>query len=59
LKPLGSPIKLEYLCYITKLDRVKMLCKVTYSDTSEELLWDFNFRSEDGEFKLINLGFDK
>ena len=59
LQPLGSPTKLEYLCHVTKLDSVKMLCKVKYIDTSEELLWDFNFRSESGEFKLINLGFDK
>jgi hypothetical protein len=59
LKPLGKPIKLEYLCHLAKLDRVKMLCKVTYGDTIEELVWDFNFKTEGDEFKLINIGFDK
>lgn len=59
LKPLGKPIKLEYLGHLVKLDRTKVLCKVTYSDSPEELVWDFNLKRDDGEFKLINLGFDK
>lgn len=59
LKSLGKPIKLEYLCYLVKLDRIKILYKVTYSDTPEELLWDFNLIAEGDDFRVVNLGFDK
>lgn len=59
LKPLGKPLKLEYLSHIVKIDSIKMLCKVTYSDTVEELLWDFNLVPEGGGYKLVSMGFDK
>ena len=59
LKPLGKPVKLEYLTHIVKINKIKMLCKATYSDTVEELLWDFNLVPDGGEYKLINMGFDK
>lgn len=59
LAPLGKPIEVEYLSTIKKPNRLKVLCKVTYSDTAEELLWDFNLIPNDGEYRLVNMGFDK
>jgi hypothetical protein len=59
LKPLGKPIKLEYLCHLVKLDRTKVLCKATYSETPEELVWDFNLIPDGDNFRLENMGFDK
>ena len=59
LKPLGKPIDIKYLCHIIKPDRIKMLCKVTYSDASEELLWDFNLAPDGEGYQLLNMGFDK
>ena len=59
LKPSGKPEKVEYLGHAVKVGGVKMLCKVTYSNTAEELLWDFNLIAEGGNYKLVNMGFDK
>ena len=59
LQPLGKPVKVEYLCHLVKHERIKVLCKVTYSQTPEELVWDFNLIPDDDDFRLVNLGFDK
>jgi len=59
LKPLGKPTSIQYLCHLIKLKEIKILWKVTYSDTPEELLWDLIMIPDGSNVKLVGLGFDK
>lgn len=59
LKPLGKPVRVEFLGAINKLSEVKCLWKVSYQNSDEELLWELLIDGRGDEPMLVGLGFDK
>ena len=56
LKSFGKPVDVRYLGHIDKLERVKLLWKVTYSDSKEELLWQFNIELDGIGERIESMG---
>lgn len=59
LKPLGKPVRVEFLGAINKVSEIKCLWKVSYQGSDEELLWELLVDDRSDELKLVGLGFDK
>ena len=59
LKPLGKSTMVEFLGTINKVSETKLLWKVSYQDSREELLWELSIEANSNEPKLVGIGFDK
>ncbi|WP_152521593.1 hypothetical protein [Marinimicrobium sp. LS-A18] len=59
LKPMGRPARVEFLGAINKVSEIKLLWKVSYHSSDEELLWELLIDGRSDELKFVGLGFDK
>lgn len=59
LNPLGKSTMVEFLGTINKVSEIKLLWKVSYQNSPEELLWDLSVEANSDEPKLVGIGFDK
>lgn len=59
LKPLGKPVRVEFLGAINKVSEIKCLWKVSYQNSDEELLWELLVDDRSDELEFLGLGFDK
>ena len=58
LKPLGKPVDVKYLGHLNKVEGIKLLWRVTYSDSKEELLWEFNIEIDGYGERIVSMGMD-
>jgi len=58
LKPMGKPVDAKYLGHITKAEAVKLLWKIKYSNSKEELLWQFNIEIDGYGERIESMGID-
>lgn len=58
LKPYGKPIDVKYLGHLVKLEGIKLLWKVTYSNSKEELLCNFNIELYGNNERIVSMGID-
>jgi len=56
LKPMGKPVDAKYLGHLIKAEGVKLLWRVTYSDSKEELLWQFNIELDGIGERIESMG---
>ncbi|MDB3936041.1 hypothetical protein N9383_04905 [Granulosicoccus sp.] len=40
------------------MERIKLLWKVTYSDSKEELLWEFHIELDGSDERIVSMGID-
>lgn len=58
LKPYGKPIDVKYFGHLVKLEGIKLLWKVTYSNSKEELLSNFNIERYGNDERIVSMGID-
>lgn len=58
LKPYGKPVDVKYLGHLIKLDGIRLLWRVRYSDSKEELLWQFNIELDGVDERIVSMGID-
>ena len=58
LKPYGKPVDVNYLGHLIKSERIKLLWKVTYSESEEELLWQFYIEHDGNNERIVAMGVD-
>jgi len=58
LKPYGKPVDVEYMGHLIKSDRIKLIWKVTYTESEEELLWEFHIEHDGIGEKIVGMGID-
>lgn len=58
LKPYGKPVEVNYLGHLLKSERIKLLWRVTYSNSTEELLWEFHIEHDGNAERIVGMGID-
>lgn len=58
LKPYGMPVDVEYLGHLVKSERIKLIWKVSYSESDEELLWEFHIEHDGNAERIVGMGID-
>jgi len=56
LKSFGRPVDVKYLGHINKPEGVRLLWRVTYKDSKEELLWQFNIELDGIGERIESMG---
>ena len=56
LKSFGKPVDINYLGHINKLEVLRLLWRVTYSESKEELLWQFNIERDGTGARIESMG---
>lgn len=58
LKPYGKPIDVKYLGHLVKSEGIKLLWKVSDSNSEEEMLCHFNIELYGKDEKIVSMGID-
>ena len=58
LKPYGKPVDAAYLGHLVQLEGIKLLWKVTFSNSKEELLCDFSIEFYGNDERIVGMGID-
>lgn len=58
LQSYGKPVDVKYLGHLMKKERIKLLWKVTYSESKEELLWEFHIELDGNNERIVSMGID-